>query len=209
MEISAESVKELRLKTGAGMMACKEALKQANGDLALAIEYLRKQGLSVAEKKAKRLAAEGVVSSYIHGNGRIGVLVEVNCETDFVARTPEFQSLVKDIAMQIAAMNPQCVSVDDLPKELVEAKRKQLVEQGHDQESVDRMFDEYLKDACLLSQPFVKDASKTIDQLLKEQIARMGEKIVVRRFVRYELGEGLEKKQTNFAEEVRSQLQGS
>lgn len=214
MAISAGMVKELRERTGAGMMDCKKALNETNGNMEKAIEFLREKGIASAEKKAGRIAAEGVVESYIHGGGRIGVLVEVNCETDFVAKTDEFKSFVKDIAMQIAAMNPQFVRREDVPAEIVEKERQilrqQALQEGKPENIVDKMVEgrlsKHFKDICLLDQVFVKDGEKTIDKLVKEQIARIGENISIRRFVRYELGEGLEKRQDNFVEEVMSQV---
>lgn len=214
MAITAAVVKELREKTGAGMMDCKRALTECNGDMDKAIDYLREKGIASAAKKASRIAAEGVVSSYIHGAGRIGVLVEVNCETDFVAKTEEFQAFARDVAMQIAAMNPKYVrreevSQEDIEKEKLILKQQALAE-GKPENIVDKMVEgrisKYYKEVCLLEQVFVKDNDKTIDQLVKEQIARIGENVSIRRFVRYELGEGLEKKQDNFVEEVMSQV---
>lgn len=218
MTIKAAQVKELREKTGAGMMDCKKALTETGGDMEKAIEYLRKKGIAAAEKKADRIAAEGVVSSYIHAGGRIGVLVEVNCETDFVAKTEEFQSFVKDIAMQIAAMNPKYVGREDVPQEEVEKEkqvlRQQALQEGKPEKIVDKIvtgrLGKYFERVCLLEQEFVKNTpenkGRTIDQLVKEQIARIGENISIRRFVRYELGEGLEKKEDNFVEEVMAQV---
>lgn len=214
MAITAAMVKELREKTGAGMMDCKKALNETNGNMEKAIEYLREKGIANADKKAGRIAAEGVVESYIHGGGRIGVLVEVNCETDFVAKTDEFKGFVKDIAMQIAAMNPKYVRRDEVPADEVEKERQilrqQALQEGKPEAIVDKMVEgrltKHFKDICLLDQVFVKDGEKTIEQMVKEQIARIGENISIRRFVRYELGEGLEKRQDNFVEEVMSQV---
>jgi elongation factor Ts len=222
MAISAAMVKELRQKTGAGMMDCKKALTETDGNMDKAIEYLREKGIASASKKADRIAAEGVVESYIHAGGRIGVLVEVNCETDFVAKNADFTSFVKDIAMQIAAMSPQYVSRDEIPEEVIaeekEDLRKRAVEevkeQGKPAEIADKIaakmvegrLEKRLKEICLLDQVFVKDNDKTIDQLVKEQIARIGENISIRRFVRFELGEGIEKREDNFVEEVMSQV---
>ncbi|BCU82077.1 elongation factor Ts [Polycladomyces abyssicola] len=214
MAISAAQVKELREKTGAGMMDCKKALQEANGDMDKAVEILREKGLAAAEKKAGRIAAEGLVESYIHAGGRIGVLVEVNCETDFVAKNAEFQAFVKDIAMQIAAMAPKYVRREEVPAEEVEKEREilrtQALNEGKPEHIVDKMvagrLEKYFQQVCLLEQPFIKDGDKTIDQLVKEQIARIGENISIRRFVRYELGEGLEKREDNFVEEVMAQM---
>lgn len=214
MAISASMVKDLRLKTGAGMMDCKKALTETNGDMEKAIEYLREKGIAGASKKADRIAAEGVVESYIHAGGRIGVLVEVNCETDFVAKTTEFGAFVKDIAMQIAAMNPKYVRREEVPADELEKEREilkqQALQEGKPANIVDKMvegrLDKHFKELCLLDQVFVKDNDKTIDQLVKEQIARIGENITIRRFVRFELGEGIEKRQDNFVEEVMAQV---
>lgn len=214
MAISAAQVKELREKTGAGMMDCKKALTEANGDMDKAIEILREKGLAAAAKKAGRVAAEGLVEAYIHAGGRIGVLVEVNCETDFVAKTEEFRSFVRDIAMQIAAMNPKYIKRDEVPAEEVDKEREilrtQALNEGKPEHIVEKIvegrLEKYFKEVCLLEQPFIKDGDKTIDQLVKEMIARIGENITVRRFARFELGEGIEKKEANFAEEVLSQV---
>ncbi len=214
MAISAAQVKELREKTGAGMMDCKKALTEANGDMDKAMEILREKGLAAAAKKAGRVAAEGLVESYIHSGGRIGVLVEVNCETDFVAKTEEFRSFVRDIAMQIAAMNPKYVKRDEIPAEEVEKEREilraQTLKEGKPEHIVEKIvegrLEKYFKEVCLLEQPFIKDGDKTIEQMVKEMIARIGENMAIRRFVRFELGEGIEKKETNFAEEVYSQV---
>ncbi|SFJ22913.1 translation elongation factor Ts [Thermoflavimicrobium dichotomicum] len=214
MAITAAMVKELREKTGAGMMDCKKALVETNGDMEKAIEYLREKGMASAAKKAGRIAAEGIVESYIHAGGRIGVLVEVNCETDFVAKTDEFKRLVKDIAMQIAAMNPKYIRREDVPQEEIEKERAILREQalgeGKPEKVVEKIVEgrlnKYFEEVCLLEQAFIKDQDKTVDELVKEHIARIGENISIRRFVRYEMGEGLEKRQDNFVEEVMSQV---
>lgn len=214
MEISAAMVKEIREKTGAGMMDCKRALTEANGDLERAMELLREKGLASADKKAGRVAAEGLVEAYIHGGGRIGVLVEVNCETDFVSKTDEFRSFVRDIAMHIAASNPQYVRREEVSAEAVakerEILRAQTLNEGKPANIVDKIvdgrIDKFFKDVCLLEQPFVKESDKTVEQLVKEKIAQIGENISVRRFARYVVGEGIEKAQTNFAEEVMAQL---
>ncbi len=213
MDIKASDVKELREKTGAGMMDCKKALAEANGDMEKAIEILREKGIASAAKKAGRVAAEGVVESYIHGGGRIGVLVEVNCETDFVAKTNEFKAFVRDIAMHIAATNPNYIRREEVAQDEVEKERQILTQQalneGKPEKIVAKMvegrLDKFYKEICLLEQPFVKDPDKTVDQLVKEQIAKIGENINIRRFVRFELGEGLEKKVDNFVEEVMAQ----
>jgi len=209
-EISANAVKELREKTGAGMMDCKKALTEAGGDAAKAEDVLRKKGLSAAAKKAGRVASEGAVASYIHMGGKIGVLVEVNCETDFVARTDGFQALVKDLAMHIAAANPLYVRREDVPPEVVEKEieiaRAQAREQKKPEAIVEKIaqgkVDKYFKEVALLEQPFVKDDKKTVQETITEAVAKIGENIQVRRFARFVLGEGLEKKQENLAEEV-------
>lgn len=214
MAVSASSVKELREKTGAGMLDCKKALEEANGDVNKAIEILREKGLSAAAKKAGRAATEGMVESYIHGGGRIGVLVEVNCETDFVAKNEGFKEFVKDIAMQIAASNPKFVTREEVPQEELDKEREilraQALNEGKPEKIVDKMVEgrmnKYYEENCLMEQAFVKDPDKTITELLNEKIATIGENISIRRFVRYELGEGLEKKEDNFVEEVMSQV---
>ena len=211
--ISASDVKQLREKTGAGMMDCKHALTEANGDMEKAIKILREKGLASAAKKAGRIAAEGIVDSYIHLGGKIGVLVQVNCETDFVAKTPVFRQLVKDIAMQIAAANPLYLDPADVPADVLEKEkeilRAQALNEGKPEKIVDKMVEgrlqKYYKEFCLLEQAFVKDPEKTIRDLVNEKIAEIGEKISIRRFVRYEMGEGLEKRKDNFAEEVMKQ----
>jgi len=215
MEISAGLVKDLRERTGAGIMDCKKALAETNGDIEKAIEYLREKGIAKAAKKSGRLASEGIVDAYIHGGGRIGVLVEVNIETDFAAKNEEFRAFVKDIAMQIAAMNPQYVKREDIPAEVIEKEREilkaQAINEGKPANIADKIvngrIDKYYNEVCLLEQPFIKDNEKTVEQVLKEKIAKIGENISIRRFVRYEMGEGLEKKEDNFAEEVMKQLQ--
>ncbi|NLN41579.1 MAG: translation elongation factor Ts [Clostridiales bacterium] len=214
--ITAAMVKELRERTGVGMMDCKRALQDANGDMEKAVELLRERGLASAAKKAGRIAAEGIVDSYIHGDGRIGVLVEVNCETDFVAKTDEFKSFVRDIAMHIAATNPKYVSREQIPQEELDKEkeilRAQALNEGKPEKIVDRMvegrIEKYIKEICLLEQPFVKDPDKTVQDILNEKIATIGENMSIRRFVRYEKGEGLEKRQDDFATEVMSQMQG-
>lgn len=213
MAITASDVKLLRERTGVGMMDCKKALTEADGDIEKAIEILREKGLAAAAKKSGRIAAEGVVGSYIHMGGRIGVLVEVNCETDFVAKTDDFQALVRDIAMHIAAANPSCVSRDEVPAERIEKEREilriQALNEGKPEKIVDKMvegrIEKFFKEECLLEQPFVKDNDKTVEQMVNEKIAKIGEKISIRRFVRYEMGEGLEKRQDDFVEEVKKQ----
>ena len=211
-EITAALVKELRERTGAGMMDCKKALAATEGDMDKAIDFLREKGLAASAKKAGRIAAEGLVESYIHGGGRIGVLVEVNCETDFVAKTDAFKSLVKDIAMHIAAANPSYLRREEVPAAELEHEKMVLSEQarneGKPEKIIEKMvtgrIEKYYKEVCLLEQPFVKDPDKTISDLITESIAKIGENIAIRRFTRYQLGEGIEKKQEDFAAEVMS-----
>ena len=211
-EITAALVKELRERTGAGMMDCKKALAATEGDMDKAIDFLREKGLAAAAKKAGRIAAEGLVESYIHGGGRSGVLVEVNCETDFVAKTDAFKSLVKDIAMHIAAANPSYLRREEVPAAELEHEKMVLSEQarneGKPEKIIEKMvtgrIEKYYKEVCLLEQPFVKDPDKTISDLITESIAKIGENIAIRRFTRYQLGEGIEKKQEDFAAEVMS-----
>lgn len=213
MAVSASAVKELREKTGAGMLDCKKALDEANGDITKAVELLREKGLAAAANKAGRIATEGLVESYIHAGGRIGVLVEVNCETDFVAKTDAFRDFVKDIAMQIAAANPKYVAREEVPQEELEKEKEilkaQALNEGKPEKIVERMVEgrigKYYEEFCLLEQSYIKDPDKTISTLLKEKISTIGENISIRRFVRFELGAGLEKKQDNFYEEVMSQ----
>ncbi len=211
--ITASDVKALREKTGAGMMDCKNALTQCGGDVDEAIKILREKGLASAAKKAGRIAAEGVVESYIHMGGKIGVLVEVNCETDFVAKTPGFKALVKDIAMQIAAANPIYLESADVPASVIENEKEilkaQALAEGKPEKIIEKMVEgriqKYYKEFCLVEQAFVKDPDKSIKDLVSEKIGEMGEKISIRRFTRYEMGEGLEKKKDDFAEEVMKQ----
>lgn len=214
MEITATMVKELRDRTGAGMMDCKKALVATAGDIEKAIDELRTKGLAKAAKKASRVASEGVVISYIHGGGRIGVLVEVNCETDFVGKTDQFKSLAYDIAMQIAASNPEYVRREDVPENVVNHEKgvlkAQALEEGKPEKVVEKMvlgrLEKFFKERCLMEQEFIKDTDKTVQELINENIARIGENIAVRRFVRYELGEGIEKKDIDFATEVMEQV---
>ncbi|QMV40138.1 translation elongation factor Ts [Cohnella cholangitidis] len=214
MAVNAADVKTLRERTGAGMLDCKKALEEANGDLTRAAELLREKGLSAAAKKGDRVATEGIVESYIHAGGRIGVLVEVNCETDFVGKTDQFRAFVKDIAMQIAAANPKFLSREEVSQEELDKEkeilRNQALNEGKPEKIVDKMVEgrmnKYYEENCLMEQVFVKDQDKTITTLLNEKIAAIGEKISIRRFARYELGEGLEKKVDNFVEEVMAQV---
>ncbi len=215
MFTNADIVK-LRSSTGAGMMDCKKALTETNGNFEEAIKWLREKGIAAAAKKADRIAAEGTVASYIHMGGKIGVLVEVNCETDFVAKSDAFQTLVKDIAMQIAAAKPLYVSSSEVPTEALDEEKEILTAQarneGKPEAVIEKMVEgrvkKYYKDVCLLDQEFVKDSSKTISQIINEAILTIGEKISVRRFVRYEMGEGLEKRSDNLADEVAKQMAG-
>ncbi len=210
---TASDVMNLRQRTGAGMMDCKKALTESNGDVEKAVEILREKGIATAAKKASRIAAEGVVESYIHMGGKVGVLVEVNCETDFVARGDKFKGLVHDIALHIAAAKPEYVNADEVPTDVLEKEkeilRQQALNEGKPEKIVDRMVEgrikKYYEDFCLMDQKFVKDPDKTVSQIVTDAIAAIGEKITVRRFVRYEMGEGLAKKNENFADEVQAQ----
>ena len=211
--ITAKLVKDLRDKTGAGMMDCKKALNETDGNVEKALEWLRKKGIASAEKKSGRVAAEGSIGSYIHTGSRVGVLLELNCETDFVARGDIFQSLLKDVSMQVAACpNVEYVSIDQIPKDIVE-KEKQI-EMGRDDLSgkpenikekiVEGRIAKRLKELVLLSQPYIKDSAITVEDLVKQAAAKIGENIKVRRFTRYTLGEGIEKNEMDFADEVAS-----
>ena len=212
---TAKDVVELREKTGVGMLKCKEALTECNGDLEKAIDYLREKGIANAAKKEGRIAAEGIVESYIHAGGKIGVLIEVNCETDFVAKSDDFKALVHDIAMHIAAAAPLYVSDAEVDQEALakerEIYRAQALNEGKPEAVVDKMVEgrvkKYLKEVCLLDQQFVKDPEKDIRTLVNEAIAKIGEKITVRRFVRFVMGEGLEKRNENFADEIKKQTE--
>ena len=211
--ITAKAVAELRAQTGVGMMDCKKALVEADGNFEKAIELLREKGLANATKKGSRVTAEGIVESYIHMGGKIGVLVEVNCETDFVAKTPEFKAFVHDIAIHIAAANPTYLKAEDVPADVLEKEKEilrvQALNEGKPEKIVERMVEgrikKYYQENCLLDQAFVKDPDKTISQLVIEKVQTTGENISIRRFVRYEMGEGLQKRQDNFAEEVMAQ----
>jgi elongation factor Ts len=217
MEVTMELIKDLRERTGAGIADCKKALVEVNADMDKAVDYLRTKGLAKAAKKAGREATEGLVFSYIHGGGRIGVLVEVNCETDFVGRGEAFGEFVKDVAMQIAATNPLYVKKDEVPADVVEREKTVLVAKSKEDPKnankpeavlgkiIEGQLSKWLKEICLLEQAWVKDDSKTIDGLQQELIARIGENIKIRRFTRFELGEGLEKKKDDFAAEVAKQ----
>jgi elongation factor Ts len=220
-EITAGAIKALREKTGAGMMECKKALTEAGGNEEQAVEILRKRGLASAKKKEGRIAAEGVVGSYIHMGGKVGVLVEVNCETDFVARTDEFQQLVRDIAMHVAAAEPRFVSREEVPSDALDKEREiaraQAKNDPKNANKPDQVIDKivegrlnkFYEEAVLLDQPFVKDPAKTVGDLLTEKIAATGERITVRRFTRYKMGEGLEKRADDFGSEVASLAGGN
>lgn len=214
MEISAQSVKELREKTGVGMMDCKKALTEANGDMEQAVVLLRKKGLASAQKKAGRIAAEGMIGHYIHMGGKIGVLVEVNCETDFAGRSDDFQAIVKDLAMHIAAANPRYVRRDEVPEEEVQKEKEIYKDQarssGKPENIIEKIADgklgAYYQIVCLYDQAFVKDPNVTVEQLINNLISKIGENIRVRRFVRYQTGEGIEKRSTDLKGEVEGML---
>ena len=197
MSITAAMVKELRDKTNAGMMDCKKALTENDGDMSKAVDWLRQKGLAVAAKRGDRTASEGQVMSYIHAGGKLGVMLEVNCETDFTGKNDQFVQFAKDVAMHIAAANPVCISEDELPADMVEKERQiyraQALEQGKPEKIVDKIIEgklaKFKKDVCLLSQAFVKDTDLTIEDLLNEMRAKTGENVQIRRFVRYQLGE--------------------
>jgi len=207
-------IKELRERTAAGLMDCKKALTETDGDMEKAIEFLRKKGLAAAAKKAGRLASEGNIAAYVHSNNRVGVLLEVNCETDFVGQTPDFKQFCSDVAMQIAAMNPSAVRREEMDTSKVESERALLREkalaEGKPEKMVDKIVDgqinKFYSENVLLEQKFVKDDKKTIEQVQQELVAKLGENIKIRRFVRFELGEGLEKKNEDFAAEVAAQI---
>ena len=198
MEVSAAAVKDLREKTGAGMMDCKKALAESGGDLDKAVDYLRQKGLAAASKKASRTASDGAIGAYVHPGGKIGVLVELNCETDFVARTAEFQNLLKDIAMQIAAANPRYIRPEEVPTGDLEKEReiyrRQALESGKPEKVVDKIvdgkIDRFYSEVCLLEQSFIKNPDRKVSDILTEAVARLGENIQVKRFSRYQLGEG-------------------
>ncbi|MBR2933418.1 MAG: translation elongation factor Ts [Clostridia bacterium] len=214
MSFTAQDVKTLRERTGCGMMDCKNALVETNGDMEKAIDFLREKGMAKAAKKAGRIAAEGIVDSYIHMGGKIGVLLEINCETDFVARGEQFRELSHDICLHIAAANPSYLTKEEVPADVIEREKAvlkaQALEEGKPAQIVEKMVEGRIKsfydDNCLLNQKFVKDPSKTIEQLVVEATATIGEKIAIRRFVRFEMGEGLQKKNENLADEVAAQV---
>lgn len=212
--MDAKLVKELRQKTGAGMMDCKRALVEKDGNIEEAVAFLREKGLADTNKKAGRIAAEGIVDSYIHMGGKIGVLLEVNCETDFVAKNDGFKNFVRDIAMHIAATNPLYITKEEVPTEEVEKEkqilRNQALNEGKPEKIIDKMVEgrinKFYQEICLMEQSFVKNPDLTIGDLVKEQIMTIGENVKIRRFVRYGMGEGLVKKEENFAEEVAKQI---
>lgn len=214
---TAKDVMTLREMSGAGMMDCKRALVETDGNMDKAMDYLREKSLAASAKKAARIAAEGIVDSYVHMGGKIGVLVEVNCETDFVAKTDDFRHLVHDIAMHIAAAKPTYIVKEEVDAAEIEHEKKILREQAMNEPKpkpaaiIDKMvegrIEKYYKEVCLMEQPFVKDPDLTVGEMVNQAVAKIGEKISIRRFVRYEMGEGLQKRQDNFAEEVMGELQ--
>ncbi|MCR5694228.1 MAG: translation elongation factor Ts [Clostridia bacterium] len=216
MAVDMNLLKELREKTQAGIADCKKALEACGNDMAKAVDYLREKGLSTAVKKSGRIASEGVVEAYIHGNGRIGVLIEVNCETDFVARNAIFKQFVKDMAMQIAASQPLYITIEEVPQEALDREaavlKAQALNEGKPEKVVEKIVQgrmaKYYEDFCLLEQSFVKEPEIKVKDVLTRTIAALNENIKIRRFVRYEMGEGLAKKEENFAEEVQKQLKG-
>jgi len=214
--VTAAQVKELREKTGAGMMDCKKALVETGGDMEKAVEYLQKKGLAAAAKKAGRTAAEGVVEAYIHAGGRIGVLVEVNCETDFVARNDSFREFVHNIALQVAAADPKYVRREEVPEAEIEKQkeilRAQAESQGKPPQIIEKIvsgrLEKYYHEVCLLEQPYIKDPDLKIEDLVKQMIASIGENIVIRRFARFAVGEGMTRENKDFAQEVQEQVTG-
>jgi elongation factor Ts len=215
MAITPKLIAELREKTGAGIMDCKRALQETEGDIQKAIKYLREKGVAEAGKRATKVAAEGKVESYLHMGGKIGVLVEINCETDFVARGEDFQTFCREIAMQIAAANPQYVKPDEVPESILEQEReiyrKQALEAGKPENVLDKIVEgrvrKYFAEVCLLEQPYIREQKMSVDKLIKEFIAKTGENIVVRRFARFQLGVGIEKKKEDLAAEVAKTLE--
>ncbi len=202
MEISIELVKDLRQRTGAGIVDCKAALKESGGNIEAAIDYLRKKGLATAAKKAGRIASDGLVASYIHAGGKMGVLVEINCETDFVAKTGDFQDFAKNIAMHIAAANPQYLRREEVPSEVLEREREiyrtQAIDSGKPSKVIDKIvegkLERFFSETCLLEQTYIRDSDRTVKDVLDEMIAKFGENITIRRFARFQLGEGLASK---------------
>ncbi|MDR1604354.1 MAG: translation elongation factor Ts [Gracilibacteraceae bacterium] len=214
-EVNTALIKELRERTGAGMLDCKNALVACDGDTDKAIDFLREKGLAAAAKKEGRIAAEGLVESYIHGGGRIGVLLEVNCETDFVARSEDYRRFVRDIAMQIAAARPEYINASEVPAEVLEHEREivraQTLNEGKPAAIAEKMIEgrmsKFFQEVCLMEQPFVKEPDKAVKDILLDKISKVGEKISIRRFARFELGEGIEKKQSNFVDEVMKEIE--
>ncbi|HBB38321.1 MAG TPA: elongation factor Ts [Candidatus Magasanikbacteria bacterium] len=214
MAITAQDIAKLRAQTGAGMLDCKKALDETNGDFEKALDWLRERGVAKAAKRAGKIAAEGTVASYIHGGGSVGVLVEVNSETDFVAKNDGFQALVNDIALHIAAAAPKYVTRDEVPADVLEREKAIYVEQmkneGKPADIIEKIvggkIDKFYSEICLMEQPFIKDEDKTIEQLLTEKTGEIGEKITVRRFARFELGEGITKEKSDLAADVEEQL---
>jgi len=215
VKIPARQVKELRDQTGAGMMDCKKALQEAGGNIENAVKLLREKGLAAAAKKAGRTAAEGLVEAYVHPGAQVGVLVEVNCETDFVARGEQFQQLVHDLSLHIAAMNPQYVRREDVPESVVNEERdilrRQALQENKPEHIIEQIIsgrlDKYYERVCLLEQPFIKDTDTTVEELIKAAVARLGENIKVRRFTRYEVGEGIEQDDQDLGAEVAALLE--
>ena len=217
MAISAKQVQELRAKTGAGIMDCKKALNEAGGNLDGALEALRKSGLAASQKKAGRIASEGLVGSYIHGGGKIGVLVEINCETDFVGRNEDFQGFVRDVAMHVAAANPQYLNREEVPADVVAKEKEilaaQIADEGKPANVVEKIVEgrinKFFKEICLMDQPFIKEPKQTVEEIQNELVGKIGEKISIRRYVRFELGAGLEKRSEDFAAEVAKTAAGN
>lgn len=213
-EVTAALVKELRERTGAGMMDCKKALTEVGGNMDKAIDFLREKGLAAAAKKEGRIAAEGIVEAYIHGGGRIGVMLEINCETDFVGKTEEFKQFARDIALHIAAAKPLYLVKEEVPVDVLQHEKDilkaQALNEGKPEKIVEKMvegrIEKYYKEVCLMEQAFVKDPDKSINDVVLEKTAKIGERIVIRRFTRYEMGEGIEKKQEDFAAEVMKEM---
>ena len=217
MAISAKQVQELRAKTGAGIMDCKKALNEAGGNLDGALEALRKSGLAASAKKAGRIASEGLVGSYIHGGGKIGVLVEINCETDFVGRNEDFQGFVRDVAMHVAAANPQYLNREEVPADVVAKEKEilaaQIADEGKPANVVEKIVEgrinKFFKEICLMDQPFIKEPKQTVEEIQNELVGKIGEKISIRRYVCFELGAGLEKRSEDFAAEVAKTAAGN
>ncbi len=217
MAISAKQVQELRAKTGAGIMDCKKALNEAGGNLDGALEALRKSGLAASAKKAGRIASEGLVGSYIHGGGKIGVLVEINCETDFVGRNEDFQGFVRDVAMHVAAANPQYLNREEVPADIVAKEKEilaaQIADEGKPANVVEKIVEgrinKFFKEICLMDQPFIKEPKQSVAEIQNELVGKIGEKISIRRYVRFELGAGLEKRSEDFAAEVAKTAAGN